>query len=301
MDLKKRIPTLFREIEVYRSHSLFDEAKEKGRKLEVLLRRNDQIRNQAELLELLAQKFELLENEARQVEAAAASARMTEREQQLVKKLFALSEDTDGDAAALQGASALLVFGQFQEAMGEFNRLMDRESLRLDAAKNILRCHIGLSALDDAVRQYNDWLSGGQLPARELQSIRSFLEDILQKKGMQTSLPKPAEAGSEAQESEAEEFIDILSIQMPSKYRQAGGQDLVLDVAYQRGSAISVILSQRDRALIESFKAGARIDDIQFYSPAVVFQSACRISAIDQIESGPQKGGYALVMQVLYD
>ena len=300
MDLKERIKSIFREIEIYRSHSLFEEAMGKCRKLAKLIQQNDRIKNKQELLDIVANKIQTLEKESRRVEAAAASAQMTTREQELVKKLFAFSEEKDEDSAAWEGATALLVFGQFNKALSEFNKLVSRDSLRVDAAKSILRCHIGLSSLDEAVSQYHQWFSSGQFPVKELENIRSFLQDILEKKGIKQTLPKPAESKDVKEEkTEEEEFIDIMSIQLPGQYKLLDGQDVVLDVSYQKGNLISVIIPGGGRELVENFKAGLRIDDIQFYSPMVVFRSACLISAVNQILTGPQKGGYALVMQVL--
>jgi len=302
MDLKETIKTLFREIEVYRSHSLFEEATGKCRKLAKVIQQNDRIKNKQELLNIVAQKIKTLEKESRRVEEAAASAQMTTREQELVKQLFAFSEERDEDSAAWEGATALLVFGQFKRALSEFQKLISRDSLRVDAAKSILRCHIGLASLDEAVRQYHQWLSSGQFPAREFGSIRSFLQDILEKKGIKQTLPEPAERKEVTEEkTEEEEFIDILSIQLPGQYKLIDGQDVVLDVAYQRGNLISVIISEADQALVKNFKNGLRIDDVQFYSPAVVFRSPCLVSAVNQILTGPQKGGHAMVMQVLND
>ena len=300
MDLKETIKTIFREIEVYRSHSLFEEAQEKCRKLAKVIQQNDRVKNKQELLNIVAQKIKTLEKESRRVEEAAASAQMTTREQELVKQLFAFSEERDEDSAAWEGATALLVFGQFKRALNEFQKLISRDSLRVDAAKSILRCHIGLSSLDEAVRQYHQWLSSDQFPAREFESIRSFLQDILEKKGIKQTLPEPAEGKDVREEkTEEEEFIDILSIQLPGQFKQFDGQDVVLDVAYQRGNLISVIIPGEDRALVKNFKTGLRIDDVQFFSPAVVFRSPCLVSAVNQILTGPQKGGHALVMQVL--
>ncbi|MDF1592752.1 MAG: hypothetical protein P1P89_14640 [Desulfobacterales bacterium] len=300
MDLKETIKTLFREIEVYRSHSLFEEAQEKCRKLAKVIQQNDRVKNKQELLNIVAEKIKTLEKESHRVEAAAASAQMTTREQELVKQLFAFSEEKDEDSAAWEGATALLVFGQFKRALNEFQKLISRESLRVDAAKSILRCHIGLSSLDEAVRQYHQWLSSDQFPAREFESIRSFLQDILEKKGIKQTLPKPAASKDVREENtEEEEFIDILSIQFPGQFKHLDGQDVVLDVAYQRGNLISVIILGADQTLIKKFKTGLRIDDVQFFSPAVVFRSPCLVTAVNQILTGPQKGGHALVMQVL--
>jgi len=300
MDLKETIQTLFREIEVYRSHSLFEEAQGKCRKLAKLIRQNGRIKNKQELLNIVAQKIQTLEKESCKVEAAAASAQMTTREQELVKQLFAFSDERDEDSTAWEGATALLVFGQFKRALSEFQKLISRDSLRVDAAKSILRCHIGLASLDEAVRQYHQWLSSGQFPAREFESIRSFLQDILEKKGIKQTLPKPAESKDVKEvKAEEEEFIDIMSIQLPAQFKQLDGKAVDFDVAYQRGNLISVIIPGEEQALVKKFKNGLRIDDVQFFSPAVVFRSACIVSAVNQILKGPQKGGYALVMQVL--
>ena len=62
---------------------------------------------------------------------------------------------------------------------------------------------------------------------------------------------------------------------------------------------ISVIIPKKDKTLVDKFKNGLKIDDVQLFSPAVVFRSACLVSAVNQIRTGPQKEGYALVMQVL--
>jgi len=300
MDLKETIKTLFREIEVYRSHSLFEEAKGKCRKLAKLIQQNDRIKNRQDLLNIIAQKIQTLEKESCKVEEAAASAQMTTREQELVKKLFAFSEESDEDSAVWEGATALLIFGQFNKALSEFQKLISRDSLRVDAAKSILRCHIGLSSLDEAVRQYHQWLSSSQFSAREFEKIRFFLQDILQKKGIKQTLPEPAESKEVKEDkTEEEEFIDIMSIQLPGQYKRLDGKAVVLDVSYQRGNLISVIIPGEDRELMNNFKTGLRIDDVQFYSPAVVFRSPCLISSVNQILTGPQKEGHALVMQVL--
>lgn len=101
------------------------------------------------------------------------------------------------------------------------------------------------------------------------------------------------------EKAEEEEFIDIMSIQLPGQFKRLDGNNVDFDVAYQRGNLISMIIPGKDRALIKNFKNGLRIDDVQFFSPAVVFRSACIVSAVNQILTGPQKGGHALVMQVL--
>jgi len=98
---------------------------------------------------------------------------------------------------------------------------------------------------------------------------------------------------------EEEVFINIMSVQLPSQYRRPDDQEVILDVAYQRGNFISVIIPKGNPGLSERFRSGLKINDVQLYSPVVVFRSTCLITAVNDILSGPQKGGHALVMQVL--
>jgi hypothetical protein len=396
MDIKENIKTLFREIEVYRSHSLFEEARGKCQKLGKLIRENERIKNKQELLNIVAEKIRDLKEDVRRVGHETASVQMSKREQALVKKLFAVPKKGGGDSAAMEGAIALLVFGQYHKALGEFKELINKNSLRVVAAKNIIRCHVGLSSLDDAVKQYEQWLSRGQFPPREIENIRSFLQDILKKKGVDKVLskqkktpalavkirPKPedTEAVADKPRPESEdpalvadkprpepedttvvadkpqpepedttvvadkpqpepenttvvadkpqpepedstvvadkpqpepedtaavrkekppegEFIDILNIQLPINDEPC--EDIRLDVGYQRGNLISVIVPKQSQVLVDKFKAGIKIDDVQFYSPSVVFRSSCAISDIKQIDSGPRKGEYALILEIL--
>jgi len=328
MDIREDIKTLFREIEVYRSHSLFEEARGKCRRLEKLIRENDQIKNKQELLQIVAEKIKGLEEDARRVGEETASAQMSKREQALVKKLFAVPKKGDDASTAMEGAIALLVFGQFRKALDEFNVLIENDALRVAAAKNVVRCHVGLSSLNDAVEQYEQWFSSGRFSPQEIENIRSFLQDILEKKGVDKVLSKPEKAPTaevktrpkpEVEAAAADsprtekgdtapvqnempaegEFIDILNIQLPINKELGAGEDSLLDVGYQKGNLISVIIPRESKLRVEKFTAGLRIDDVQFFSPAVVFRSPCVISDINKIDTGPRKGGVALILKIL--
>jgi len=362
MNTREDIKTLFSEIEVYRSHSLFEEAREKCQKLERLIAENDRIKNKQELLNVVEKKIRELEADARRVVNEAASAQMSNKEQALVKKLFAVPKKGGDDAAAMEGAAALLVFGQFQKALSEFNPLIKKEALRVAAAKNIIRCHVGLSSLDEAVEQYERWLAEGRFPKDEIETIHSFLQDILKKKGVDRILSKPKQAPvvkekilSKPEQAPAFEkkifagsnqapavvvkirpkpqvaaaavatpppepekpvpvsgpalpkqeklpdgdFIDILNIQLPLKDKSEDRKTIQLDVGYQKGNLVSVIIPRESQVLVEKFKAGLRIDGAELYSSSIVFSSSCVISDIKQIDTGPRKGGYALLLKIL--
>ena len=311
MDIIKHIQTLLREIEVYRSHGLYKEALQRCRQLSELILQSDRIKNKQKILDAVSQKIEDIENDARKVDAVEASGHMSTKEQALVMSLFSFSEDEVTDSADLEGATALLVFGQYEKALSEFNELIKRDSLRVDAAKNILRCHIGLSSIDNAVTQYQQWLSSGQFPLVELEKIRSFLQDILISKGIEKSLPEPevsvdaipeVSVGAidvEDHEIDEEELINIVSIEIPLNDELQEEKAVGFDVSFQKENMISVIIPKANQDLIDYFKVGMKLDDVQFFSVAIMFKESCVISAKKQIESGPRRGDCTLVMEIL--
>jgi len=311
MDIIKHIQTLLREIEVYRSHGLYKEAMQRCRQLSELILQSDRIKNKQKILDAVSQKIEDIENDARKVDAVEASGHMSTKEQALVMSLFSFSEDEVTDSADLEGATALLVFGQYEKALSEFNELIKRDSLRVDAAKNILRCHIGLSSIDNAVTQYQQWLSSGQFPLAELEKIRSFLQDILISKGIEKSLPEPevsvdaipeVSVGAidvEDHEIDEEELINIVSIEIPLNDELQEEKAVGFDVSFQKENMISVIIPKANQDLIDYFKVGMKLDDVQFFSVAIMFKESCVISAKKQIESGPRRGDCTLVMEIL--
>ena len=311
MDIIKHIQTLLREIEVYRSHGLYKEALKRCRQLSELILQSDRIKNKQKVLDAVSKKIEDIENDARKVDAVEASGHMSTKEQALVMSLFSFSEDEVTDAADLEGATALLVFGQYERALNEFNELIKRDSLRVDAAKNILRCHIGLSSIDNAVTQYQQWLSSGQFPLGELEKIRSFFQDILISKGIEKSLPEPEVSVDaipevsvdaidvEDHEIDEEELINIVSIEIPLNDELQEEKAVGFDVSFQKENMISVIIPRANQDLIDYFRVGMKIDDVQFFSVAIMFKESCVISAKKQIESGPRRGDCTLVMEIL--
>jgi tetratricopeptide (TPR) repeat protein len=326
MDIEKHIQTLFREIEVYRSHGLFEEAKGKCEEMAEQILKSDQYNDKRELMATVSKIIRGLENDARDFEKVEASTQITTKEQDLIKELFPSSEKKGTDSEALNVAETLLVFGQFERALSKFNELIKRDTFRLIAAKNILRCHIGRGSFDYAVRQYQEWLSSGQFPSGELRKIRSFLREILRKKGVDKSLPKPKgtlgkicsfiqgifkkreidkslpkqEGAIDVKEDEKleDKLIDISSILIPLDNEHEKGTGIRLDVSSQKGNVISVIISKTNQGLIDHLKVGLRLNDVEFYSSAVTFKDSCVVSAKSRIKSGPKKGDYTLVFKI---
>jgi len=300
MDIKKQIQSFLREAELYRSHGLLDEAREKYKETAGLIRNSQQIKNKKKLLMALSNKMKILKNDVGRFQQMEKSSTMTRKQQDIVKKIFFFSEDMETDLASLEWATALLVFGQFERALKEFNKLVTKDSLRVIAAKNILRCHMGLSSLDNAVLQYKQWMSDGLFPSEQLENIRFFLENILNRKGFDQTLPRPEEKNvNHDHEINGDEFLDIISIVIPWYNAPDKENGIGFDVNFQKGNMISVIIPCKNQALLGRLKVGSKLKNVRFYSPVAMFKDSCVVTVKTPIDSGPSQGDYTLGMKIL--
>jgi len=243
----------------------------------------------------MSKKLEELEDDACKFEEIGAD------NEDLVKELLSSEKEEGTDSVVFGKAVTLLMVGQFKRALSQFGELtIDKDSIRSIAAKNIIRCHVGLSSFDNAITQYEEWISSGKFPQEELEEIGFFLQGILNQKGIDRVLPIPEKASDEEEhEMDEEEFIDILSIEIPLHNKNLEEDIIKRNVSFQEGNIISVIIPSTMAALVNDFEVGSTLKDVKIYSTAVVFKDSCVISEKRKIESGPKKGDYTLLMKIL--
>ena len=310
MDLKKKIKSFLQEAEIYRTQGLLNEAKEKYKNALAIIQENDRIKNKQSLLTAIAEKIRLLDSDNEVLERELESHELSTKAQDLIKKLFSFSDKKDKDEAALEGAIALAKFGQFDSALKDFNELVKRDSIRVIAAKNMIRCHLANNTLDQAVTKYQEWMGSDDFPDDQLETIRLYLEDILQKNGKESSLPLPStvseapvdsseEAHQNYEKEESVEFLDITSIGINFDDGPAKGKMVEFDVNFQSGNMLSLIISNKDKELIEDLKAGVKLNNIQYYSPIAIFKGAGIVSSRTQIENGPKRGDFCLDIKIV--
>lgn len=299
MDIKTRIKGLFKEGEIYRSQGLFAEAREKYNKVAELLKEATQVANRDSLLETVFKKIEAVDGRLGKIREAADTPELSSQVQDLIKKLFSFSAGNDKDAAGFEGAMALARFGQFDRAIAEFKELLKKDSLRVDAAKNILRCHMTLSSVDSAVDLYKKWLSSDIFPPEELEKIRVFFQDMLDRKGIAKDLPAAGvSTGKKKPDMPEDDFLDISSIGITLTDGPEKGRLVELDVNFQRGNVISIIVSKAKEELIASLEAGSVLTDVQFYSPVAVFSGSGTVLEKAEITLGPRRGDYRLDIRI---
>jgi len=320
MNIAKQIKTLLQEAELYCSQGLLNEALMKYRNAEDLIQRDEQLKNRLNLIDAVSKKIQRLKDEIQRIENAPKKPEVSAQIQDLIKKLFTFTPNLSEDARALEGAVALAKFGQFKRAILEFKALLKRDSLRVAAAKNIIRCHMALSSVDDAVAEYEQWLSEDIFLPNQLQRLWIFFENVLNKDGIDRILPHAKMSADDVEPMihipeihdvkdqtcaddrlkieevtiEDEEDLDINSIGITFDRGPLKEQVFEFKVRFQLGKVLSLLISGREKDLIENFKAGTTINDVQYYSNVAFFNGSGLITAVKEIKIGPLRGDYCV-------
>jgi len=272
----------------------------------------EKLKNKESLLKAIQEKIQALNSTRERVEKGPATPELSKKAQDLIKNLFAFSESKDEDADVLEGAVALAKFGQFDRALIELNALLQKENIRVEAAKNILRCHLASSSTEEAVNQYHQWFSGDLFPPNQLEGVRGYLEEILTKKGLSVLLPSPLgasdtqdlglaleiESTDPAPAEAEEEFLDITSIGITFDSGPRKGKMIEFDVNFQSGNMLSLIISRKDQDLIEGLAEGMKLKEVQFFSPIAIFNGVGCVASKTQIKAGPKQGDFCLDIRI---
>ncbi|WP_319409875.1 hypothetical protein [uncultured Desulfosarcina sp.] len=301
MDISLQIKSLLNEAELYRAQGLFPEAKDKYHAASAMIHKIDKLKNKDSLLKAISVKIQSLEKKTEKVETGPTSPELSEKGQNLIKSLFGEND--------LQKAVALAKFGQFERAITELEALLKDDVYRVDAGKNIIRCKMAIASVDDAIDQYHQWLSGDLFTGHQLESIRAYLQPIIDRKGIDKSLPVPVSERDEINAADSggiefsmpepeEEILDITSIGITFTSGTFKGKMVEFDVNFQSGGMLSLIISKNDKTLIDELKNGDSLDDIQFYSPIAMFKGTAVVANKTQINSGPKQGDFCLDLKI---
>lgn len=318
MVVKEQIKILLREAEVYQRQGLLGEAKMKYGKAVALIHGIERVKNREQLLAGIQAKIEAIEQSVQKIVKAEMEPQIPARIQDLIQKKFAFSGDRD--EAALEGAIALAKFGQYVRALKEFDMLIGKDAVRLEAAKNMIRCHLAMASPDNAdaaVGQYNLWLDAGILSVEELHKVRAFLDTHLHQKGISAFLPIPgmekaaagfevgmpfsetpadSEAGLEAPE---EDMVDINAVSFALDHGPLKGKRFELEVSFQSGNTLSFIIPGQESSLLDNLTLGQKIGNVQFFSSIAIFEASALVWDRTEIQSGPKQGSFSLDLKIM--
>lgn len=302
MDVKTELEQQLKVAELYKSQGLYDDARKAYGAALAIIEANPQIKNRDQLESAFAEKIDELTEASEKIESAPLTPEMAPQVQTLIKKLFTFSADTDPDIAALEGAVTLAKFGQVERAIIEFSGLLEKDSVRLAAARNILRCYQLLSMPEKALDSYNEWLFNTLFSAQELAHVRRFLETLFRKEGaiplrLRTRLPEKKATIEDAKFDSPGE-LDIGSIVITFDHGPLQGKPIELDVQFQAGNTVSLFIESKEKPLLENLNVGFRLRNVQFNSTIAIFRGEGVVSAKALIGSGPKQGEYHLDIKI---
>ncbi len=304
MDLKKKIENQLKSAELYCKQGLYQDAKAAYQTASKLIKGASNLKNKDSLLAAMEKKLKELNFTAEQVETAPPSHELPENVQNLIKNLFSFSEETGPDAEALAGAITLAKFGQTERAIQELTNLLERESVRLAAAKNILQCFLFSDNHEKAIEAYNSWTTSGTFSEQHIENIRLFLEDQLSNKGIEISSSRlihtdpqvTVTSNSLAPPDEA--IVDIGSVLINFDQGPLKGKPVELDVNFQTGNTVSLLIESKDKSILEDLNVGFHLKDVQYRSSVAIFRGNGVVKAKLKIHEGPKKGDYHMDIKV---
>jgi|GEM_PF-515691 len=300
--IRQEIQKRLQEIEAYRSHSLFKEARVRCQELAAFIKKTPDIPNKEKLLGQLVNKVKKIDDELKTFDDFSSGVEMSSHEQTVVKELF--TSGKKGDAkTAFETATAMLVFGQWTPALKALRELLGDDTHRVAAAKSIIRCHLGAKQYQAAVNDYLAWFQDDNFPRQALDSVRAFLQAALEKKGFKQKLPVPIimdEVETQAElDDEPEDFLSIVITY--GEARRLEKKEAVLDVNFQSGMQINCIVPWTETGLIDFLKPGTVIPDVQLNGVDMITFSSVRLKEVSKIRVGRFAGDTTITLLVLED
>jgi hypothetical protein len=297
MSEQDALQALLNEAELYQSQGLLIESKERFSQALEFMRENGEPVKAANLFRDIEARIADVEQELVEVSQEPERSDLSQAEQDLIRNLFSFSQDEA--SAAMEGAVALAKFGQYDKALSEFKRLLREGTMPVMAAKNIIRCYLSLASIPAAIAEFEQWVSGKILSEEDLHHMRAFLQEVLDKEGIQMELPslsdadKPVTTDREGKNRSGQEVgpFDITTVIFEWEWGSEKIGPMEFNVPFQSGNNVSIIVSPQEAKV---FKPGKRLMNVQFYTPIAVFRSTVAIKGQTQIDKGPKQGHYRL-------
>ena len=300
MKFGDRIQLRIKEASVYLAHGLFTEAMQHYQRTLTMLEPVENTPIKRKLTAHIKDRMQLIQTEAAKVSALEKSPQLSDRQQQAVRRSIESDEEQRGEKADFQIAATLMGFGQFNKALAGFHALLKSPELRITSAKNILRCLIAVGSTGMAARQYHQWLENEEIPAEDLEELRIFLEGIFRRKGSEEKLARPA-VGEDAEKiaADGDDPFDVMAVMLPIQSENLQADPPAFDVTSQSSGLVSFIVPAAEKAVVAHLKPGARIQNVNFFTPEALFSEDCVVSTRLRIDEGRRRGDFSVTMRLL--
>jgi len=301
MELGEKIKKYFKEAELYSSHGLLVEALEKYKSVEGLVKSTSSIRNRQGILKQIASKIDATSKKIQKLDGVKPTTAVEDDAQSLMKEMFSFDDPEAKGSSALGGAIALAKFGQYDKAIEELSRLLEYDSLRLEAAKNILWCWVQQNYTEYAVSLYQKWLKNKIFLPEEAGKIHDYFNELMDKAGVDHEIEEIESQRTIEPDSEVDDddILDISAAKFVLPRGPREGEKVELEISFQSGKYIRMIISRNEKDLISSINPGDLLKEMVFYSPVAIFSGEGYVSSKSEIDAGPKKGDYSLEIKII--
>ena len=289
MSEQDHILSLVREADLYHNQGLLSESKGKYAQALALIESDTRLADRDNLVEAVRKRIRKLDETIAEAKAAPKVPDLSPQMRNFIKKSFSFSRTRE--VASMEGALALARFGQYEEAIHEFQNLIKQGSLPIVTARHILRCYFSLKLPYAAIAQFRDWAASHKLSKEDLKYVRDFLQESLKEAGFKGHLPsllgeEPIKSGKSAN--------DISAIRIQFTEGSFKGDAFETDVISQFGNMVSVLIPARREDLAGAFRIGKRLEKIQCYSSITFFMAQGMVSRKSTVEKGPRQGDHII-------
>ena len=95
-----------------------------------------------------------------------------------------------------------------------------------------------------------------------------------------------------------DEYLDINAIKITFEKGPQKGKSIDLDVNFQSGNILSLIISSKDKSVIDNLEVGLKLKHVEFFSPIAIFEGTGVVAEKTMIGIGPKRGDYSLDIKI---
>ncbi|MDY0132526.1 MAG: hypothetical protein RBR53_07645 [Desulforegulaceae bacterium] len=291
MTLKKKIYSINKEALLYYSQGMYEESLLKYKTLLKLVSKIRGLKNKEEIKKKIDEKTVEIKQKLSFYEREGVNTELSDSKKEIIKKLFSDAED-DPEHKKFEEALALAKFGQFSDSIKEMTPFLENRKLKIDAGRNIIRCYEAMEKIEDIIPLVNKWKEKSLFSEKEvLHFIESSKANAL--------VEADSDSNEYLEDSCSPEIMEIDSVGIKFSGSERFDSDPIeLDVSFQTGNHLSLIISSKEKGIIDSLDVGVKLKDMCFYSPIAVFKSTGIILSKHQIGSGPKKGDWCLDLEI---
>lgn len=302
MDVKKQVHSLLKEASIYDAQGLYDESKARYLDaLQLIQRHAHEIDHHKEALSHISSRIKQVSNKIDRMGNESDAYQMPNIVLDVMKNHF--SSSTDKNQATLEGAMALATFGQYESALEELAKLLKHEPTRLEASKQILRCHLSKGRVSKAVDLFTHWQNSGVLDPEPMSDLRTFFQALAEERHLHIEIPGAEEItpspertlGPSPQLSSRQyDAFHSMNVKLPRENHRY--QLCEFKIRSQSGDIVNLLVSNKE--IIKDFRKGAVLDSVQCFSTNAMFSGKATVVNTVEISSGAMAGHFSIDIRI---